>query len=162
MDKIEHYTFEEFKKATSETEPFCGRKSLKIETFHKFKFSKPALAASSFCFAFKGRIDNKITVDLVLGKQIRTKSVKLAKIEGGKRHDNWKFECFQISSLLEDHYSEAKIESITISAAGGDLFLDEVILGRSEGFFRRVQSKIGARPSGNFIVQESFHYSYIY
>ena len=101
-------------------------------------------------------------MDLVLGKQIRTKSVKLAKIEGRKRHDNWKFECFQISSLLEDHYSEAKVESITISAAGGDLFLDEVILGRSEGFFRRVQSKIGARPSGNFIVQESFHYSYIY
>ena len=154
IEKFEYFDFEHFKKSTGETEPFCGRKSLKITNSHKFKLKNVALEKSTLCFAYKGRIQNQLQIDVLYGgKQLRTSNIKIQQIEPGKRQVKWKFECFEISNFINIESPSGFIDSITLFSDGGDLFVDELLIGKTEGFFQRVQSKIGVRPGGNFIIQ---------
>ena len=165
MNKVMHEDFENSRReSTRMTEPFCGDYVGRSKTEFIFKVKSIRLDSQlTFCFAFRGRINNLMVVEFSIStrnsKRVARRHFKMENIESNKKYDKWRFVCNNMEELIGDADligsmadEIIEIESITLTPSGGDLVLDEVMLGHSQGYYERVQKQIGARPGGHYIV----------
>jgi hypothetical protein len=100
----------------------------------------------SFCYAYRGRLYNYLETEIVIhngnSKRFKKIRIKLDTVDPNIRSDEWKFVCqpFEILEVLStlEFGDVVKLESIKFSSADGILYLDELIIGKTQG---RVQNK---------------------
>ena len=90
-------------------------------------------------------------------RKIYNIEIDLDNIDPTLIHEDWRFQCQEIFNPVMEYIGQEQdllfINNVVFHPTErSSMFLDDIYLGESIGFFTRVQESIGARPSGEFIV----------
>ncbi|CBY32974.1 unnamed protein product [Oikopleura dioica] len=159
-----HEDFESSKnhEVTGNVNPFCGLFALETKSPYLQKLHSSRVRSNTkLCFAFRGALENYATLNVEAKKgksrKIYNIEIDLDNIDPTLIHENWRYQCQDIFNPVMEYIGQTQ-DSLFINNAvfhpteKTSMFLDDIYLGESIGFFTRVQESIGARPSGEFVV----------
>ena len=164
MEIVFHENFESSKnhEVTGNVNPFCGLFALETKSPYLQKLQSSRVRSNSkLCFAFRGALENYATLNIEAKKgksrKIYNIEIDLDNIDPTLIHNDWRYQCQEIFNPVMEYIGQEQ-DSLYINnvvfhpTEKSSMFLDDIYLGESIGFFTRVQENIGARPSGEFIV----------
>ena len=165
MQIVFHENFESSKnhEVTGNFNPFCGLFALETKSPYLQKLHSSRVRSNSkLCFAFRGALENYVTLNIEAKKgksrKIYNIEIDLDNIDPTLIHDDWRYQCQEIFNPVMEYIGQEQ-DSLYMNnvvfypTEKSSMFLDDIYLGESIGFFTRVQETIGARPSGEFIFR---------
>ncbi|KAK3107254.1 hypothetical protein FSP39_010348 [Pinctada imbricata] len=151
--------------AVSDTEPFCGRYSIKNPShIYKAASNKLGITSSQYpwlCFAYKGPLDPKIEVKYKYTESSQKKDATSDfTLSASATKDKWNYKCIDLNSAqtaAKTSGSNFETREITVnkdSTSSDDLYIDSVIITREDLATDTQDGILGqrilaAKPGGN-------------
>ncbi|XP_063307204.1 fibrocystin-L-like [Pelobates fuscus] len=125
---------------TTQTKPFCGRYSLMNPyTLYDSTDLKPSQVTygsisltlhSQLCFAYKGYLQNQLTLNFQYDGTAGTVNVNQAFTYNFNQGDSWTYTCIDMLSLVKPLYQGKNFKVNTISLQPSNLYIDDLYIGQ--------------------------------